>query len=248
LLDRLVAEAGGRFFLGKIDVDNNPELAQSFQVQSIPMVLALRDGKLVDGFTGLRDVAELRAFVERLIGGPLDGGAGGDGGAEARERAAELEQAGDPAGAAELLARHLAAHEADGATRLALARVFADLGRAEDATATLDGLDEETRESAEVQALVRRLELLASGTDVDELARQVEAEPDELARRIELGRTLAAIGRTGEGLDQLLDAVERDRDFDDQAARKAMLEVFESLGEDNPLVGEYRRRLQMVLF
>jgi putative thioredoxin len=245
LLDRLVEEADGQFFLGKVDVDRNPELAQTFQVQSVPMVLALKDGKLVDGFTGLRDVAELREFVERLIGGPLDAGSVG---AEVLEHANELAEAGDAAGAVALLTEHLGAHADDAPARLLAVRLLADLGRTEDAIATFEGLDAEARTAPDAKALKRRIDLLASGGDVAELEKKVEAHPDDLKLRVELGRMLAAVGRPTDGLEHLLAAVERDRNHDKQAARKAMIEVFEGLGEENPIVGEYRRRLQMLLF
>ena len=146
------------------------------------------------------------------------------------------------------LTKHLDAHAGDVAARLMAVRLLADVGRADDAAKLFSELDEDAQAQPEAITLKRRLEHLASGTDVADLERRVVAQPDDLALRVELGRILTALGRSGDGLEHLLHAVECDRKFDDESARKSMIEVFEALGEDSPVVNEYRRRLQMVLF
>lgn len=237
LLERLAGEGKGRFFLAKVDVDANPELAQMFRVQGIPMVLGLAGGRIVDGFTGAQTEAFLREFLDRVAPPAID----------VVEEAKELVASGDSPGAIELLRDHVAREKAHVPSRVLLAQLLLDERDVAGAKAAVEGLD--GAESArELEAVRKRIELAENGGNVAELRARVEAHPDDLATRIELGRALVAANDTQAGLDELLGVVERDRDFGEQAARKALVDVFSALGEEHPLVNAYRRRLQMVLF
>lgn len=239
-LERLAVEGDGRFFLAKIDVDKSPELAQMFQVQSIPMVVGLAGGRPVDAFTGAQPEPVLREFLDRVAPASDPGG-------DLVAQADELAGAGEGPAAIALLAEHLAAHPDDLAVRIALARHSVDAGDVEAAQSALAGLDDADG-PPELLAVRKRIELAERAGDIDALRERVRAAPDDLGLRIELGRTLIGVGREEDGLEELLGVVSTDAEFGDQAARKAMLEAFEALGEENPLVGDYRRRLQMVLF
>jgi len=239
MLERLAREGRGRFVLAKVDTDQNVELAQAFRIRGIPMVLAFRDGKPVDGFTGVQPEDELRAFVDRVAP---------ELGAEQVEEALAREASGDAEGAIALLRELLREKPRHLDARVELTRILLDAGREQDAKAAFEKLREAHADDARVQALAKRLELVEEGGDVEELQRKLAAAPDDLATRVELGRALVAANRPDEGLDALLEVVRRDPAFDGQAGRRAMLEAFEVLGHENPLVNDYRRRLQMLLF
>ncbi len=239
LLERLAVAGKGRFFLAKVNVDVSPELAQMFRVQGIPMVLGLADGRIADGFTGAQTEAFLREFIDRLTP-PTD--------ADVVEGAKELASAGDLPGAIALLREHVAGKPDDLVARATLAQYSLDAGDLVGAKAAVEPSENEGVPPPEWTAVLRRIELMEQGGDVKELRARVAASPEDLSTRIEFGRALVAANETRAGLDELLGVVEQDRDFGEQAARKAILEVFEALGEGNPLVSEYRRRLQMVLF
>jgi putative thioredoxin len=238
-LEKLADEMGGRFVLAKVDVDANPELAQAFRVQSVPMVMLLKDGKPLDAFTGALPEAQLRSFLEPHLGeapgvGPL-------------EEAARLEEEGRSAEALALLEPHLAADPEDGAARIAVTRLLLEEGEAERARTTFDRLAEADRESPEASAVAARLELLEGAGDIEGLRADLESDPRDVGKRIELGRALVAEGRTEEGLEELLSAAMRDLAFADGAARKAMLEVFQALGSEDPLTLGFQQRLSVLL-
>jgi putative thioredoxin len=217
ILERVAEQRGGEFLLAKLDVDANPYTAGQFGVQSIPTVVAFRDGRPVDGFIGALPETLVNEFVDKLLPTEADLGA-----AEALEQ----EREGDLDDAER---RYREAIEADGANRdarLGLGRVLAETGREQEARETL-------------------MPLLPD-PDADRVLATIEvrswasiAEPGTLAS----AKRLAAQGRTREALDAMLGALR-----DDPDARAAMLDLFTALGEDEPLVPEYRRKLANALF
>lgn len=238
LLERSAEAANGAFVLAKIDVDKNPEIAQAFRVQSIPTVVALSQGQPVDGFQGALPPAELQAFLDRL--GPAQP-------PSQVAQALELEEAGQRDAAIELLRAWLQEQADDDAARLALVRMLLDAGSDAEARAAWDALGEEARETDEGKGLEARLDLQEAAGDVGDLEAKLAADADDHGTRIELGKSLCARGRTEDGLEHLLEVVKRDREFEDDAGRKAMLEVFEALGPEDPMTLEFQRRLQMIL-
>ena len=239
LLERLADEYGGAFLLAKVDTDKEVELAQMFQIQSIPSVKLVSEGRLVDGFDGALPEAALRKFLEahvQPVGDPLalarDNLAQGDG--LAAKRLAEA-----------MLAEDADRHEA----RLVLAEAQFLLGDLEDAAAQLERLPDELRRGHGGRALSARLALGSRGAgDLVALTKALEAAPNHPGAHLALGRALAAAGRFEEALERLLQSVTLDREFEEQAARRAMLEIFDALGPDDDLTGDYRRSLQMALF
>jgi putative thioredoxin len=217
ILEKVAAERGGGFVLAKLDVDSNPYTAGRFGVQSIPTVVAFRDGRPVDGFVGAIPEAMVNEFIDRLLPTEADLDA---------SSARELELEGD-LGDAE--ARYRAALEADEGNRdarLGLGRVLAETGRDAEAREVLSPL----LPDAEAQGVL-------AGLDVRSWS-QLEG-PGTL----ESAKRLAARGRYREALDGMLGALS-----DDPEARAAMLDVFAVLGDDDPLVAEYRRKLANALF
>ncbi len=240
-LERAVTAQAGALRLAKVNVDQSPQVARQFGVQSIPLVLAFRDGKPVAEFVGAQSEAVLKRFVASLLPSEAD--------RLARE-ARELLEAGHANAAEERLRAALAADARHPQALLGLARVLGERGKAEEALALLErisaappGVEQEaTRLAAELRMAS------APADDLETLRARAAAAPGDLAARLELGRALAGARRYAEALPELLAVVERDKDFADEAARKAMLDVFGLLGSEHPLVQEYRSALARVLF
>ena len=238
-LERAARDGAGRFLLAKVDVDANPELAQAFQVQGIPTVLAVQGGRVVDGFSGALPPEELERWLATVappLGpSPLE---------QARELAAE-DRRGE---AIAFLRMHLRDRTDDQPARIELASLLVDEGKAEDARTLWDELDAAARESDAGKALETKLQYTDNAGDLKELESQVEADPEDPGARIALGKALVAAQRYEDGLVQLLEAVELDSGYEDGAARKAMLEVFEILGPEDPVGNDFRFKLSLLLF
>ncbi len=239
MLERLAEEHAGAFVVAKINVDENPVLAQSFQVQSIPMLLGLRDRHIVAKAVGALPEADLRRFLQQVL--PTE--------SESLAAAAvALRDQGDLAGAEAMLRRAVEIDPRCDAALYGLAELMADRGEHGPALALLGRLlpgpwgDRGERLAAEI-----RLRTASAGDDAD-LRRRVEENPADLEAHQAYGEALAARGAYAEALTVFLESVRRDRGFRDGAARKAMLDVFEVLGPDHELVGKYRSALAQVLF
>ncbi len=239
LLEAAAREGNGSFILAKVDVDKNPELAQAFQVQGIPTVLAVVDGRVVDGFSGALPPAELKRFLELVIppAGPTP-----------LEEARLLVADGHRAEAIEVLRGHLRSEPEDQPVRIELASILIDEGKLADAKKLWERVDEAARETDAGKALATKLRYAENAGDLAALQAAADAAPEDPAARIKLGKALAAAQRYEDGLAQLLAAVELDPEFEKGAARKAMLEVFDMLGADHPLSNDYRYRLSLLLF
>jgi len=217
ILEKVAEDRGGEFLLAKVDVDANPEISRQFGVQSIPTVIAFKDGQPVDGFIGALPEPMVREFIDRLR--PTE--------ADLDAEAAMAEEAeGDLADAEVKYREALEADANNRAARLGLGRVLAERGSVDEARQTLMPL----LPDLDAEQLLARLEVgsWATLTEIGTLAS---------------AKRLAAQGKYREALDGMLGAL-----GDDPEARAAMLDVFAVLGEDDPLVPEYRRKLASALF
>jgi putative thioredoxin len=240
LLERLADEQRGGFVLARVDVDRSPALAQAFQIRSIPAVKAFRDAALVAEFEGAQPESAVRRFVEALLPSQADLAAG------AGEQALA---AGDAARAEERFRAALALDARHPAASLGLGRIHAERGESREALEWLDRIGPGTPASAEAARLAASLRTgQAGGGDEGELRRRVEAEPGDVAAHLDLGRLLAARGQHEAALEALLEAVRRDPHHADDAARRAMLDLFSILGPEHPLTERYRPALARVLF
>jgi putative thioredoxin len=239
LLEKLADAYQGRFRLAKVDADKNPELLQYFGVRSIPTVVLIQNGQPVDGFTGARPEAEVRAFLDRFVAPPA---------ADPRAEAAACAQAGDWQGALALLDPLRAAHPEDEGIRLDAATALLELGRTDEARALL--ALEYSQEAERAQALRTRLALSEHAVDTAPLLAKLAANPDDHASRLELARAYAAAGDYERAMAEALEVVRRDRFFDAGAGRRLLLEFFTALS-GNPQfddrVRHYRRALSALL-
>lgn len=240
VLEELAREAGGAWVLARLNTDENPMAAQAFQITGIPTVIAFRNGQLVDEFVGALPEAQIREFVNRLQ--PT----------EVERLAVDGEQKRRGGLSDEAEAAFKKALELDrdfGPALLGLARLRVDQARTADALGLIDMITPGSPERAEADQLAARLRVGAGGP-VDEaaLTARIAAHPDDMEARYTLARSQAASGRYAAALEQYLEMVRRDRTFQDDAGRRAMVDLFQLLGPDDELTQKYRSELGRVLF
>jgi len=259
LLERLAEEHRGAFLLAKVDIDQCPETASRFGVRSVPMVMGFRDGQAVHQFTGAQPEAALRRFLDQLLPsagdelvrearGLLEAARRAEGEALLRQ-ALELEPRNDAARLA--LAECLAASEGqDGETRKPEALLA-------EAVELLENIGPGAPQEAEARRLAARLRTLGTaglgtastgGGATAALREAVAAEPKNAGHLLALGCSLAAEEAHREALETLIEALRVDPDYEDQAARKSILDLFEVLGGDHELTAEFRRKLAAALY
>ncbi|HUC62019.1 MAG TPA: co-chaperone YbbN [Alphaproteobacteria bacterium] len=250
-LEKVVRDAKGKLRLAKVNIDEHPQIAQQFRVQSIPAVFAIADGRVVDGFVGAVPESQVKAFADRLLAG--HGGEDEEAAeiAAAIEQAKKLLEAGD-AGTAAAIFDQVHQHAPDNLAALGgLARAQIALGKLAEAKALIDAVPQDKQGDAEIAAARSALELAeaaAKSGPLDELKAKVEASPKDHAARFDFANALYAAGRQEEAIEQLLDLFRRDRKWNDEAARKQLVKLFEALGPTHPLVASGRRRLSSLLF
>ncbi|MDX1691319.1 MAG: thioredoxin [Acidimicrobiia bacterium] len=234
-LERVADEYGGAFELVKVDVDANQELARQFGIQSIPTVIAFRDGNPVSQFMGAVPESQIRQFVDAILPTELD---------RAVERARDAALDGDPEGAARIFREVLAEAPDHQEAGTGLASLLIADGDHEEALIVLGKL----ARTPEVERLEAAARVQNDGTtDLTPLRERVAADPDDMQARLELGRALAAGGEYEPALDLLLEVV-RAGDELREPARQAMVDVFGILGAEHPLTASYRRALANALF
>ena len=236
LLERLAAEHQGAFILAKVNVDEAPAVSQAFGIQSIPAVKGFRDGMLVGEFVGAQPEATVRKLLELVLPTAADGLV-----ARAATLAPEAAEAALRE-ALELEPRHARA-------LLELARIVAARGDTPGALQLLERVSPPSPLVGESERLAAELRMRTDGAgDQAALRARLAADPNDLQARLDLGRTLAALGKHEDALAELLDVIRRDRHFADDGARKAMVDLFAVLGADHPLTDRYRNELAKALF
>jgi putative thioredoxin len=252
-LEKVVRQSGGRVRLVKIDIDKNRALVQQLSqlglpLQSVPTVAAFWQGQIADLFQGALPEGEVKKFVEGLLkiaGGQMPSA---DLLAEAKAAAAE----GDHQGALELYGA-LAQAEPENAEALAgVARSLMELGHEDQALQVVESAPPKLRDHAEIASVRSALELAAEGrrarSKLAEFEKRLAADPDDHEARIDLAVALNATGERAQAADALLEAIRRDRAWNDEAARKQLLKFFEAWGLADPATLAARRKLSSLLF
>src|SRR5690554_5807108 len=249
VLEKAVREAGGKVALVKIDIDKNQQLAAQLRIQSVPTVYAFYQGQPVDGFQGALPESQVKQFIASLLQM-----AGQDGGADIEEvlqQAEELRAGGQPQQAAQLFAQILQQDQENAAALGGLLRCQIDMGDLDGAEETLEGLPEAMRLKPELQAIASSIELArqaAESGDVRDLRQKVAANPDDHQARFDLAQALYANNEREAAANELLEIVRRQRDWNEEAARKQLLKYFEAWGFKDPVAQDARRRLSSLLF
>lgn len=243
LLEKLQKEMEGRFVLAKVDSDKNPELSREYGVRSIPAVKLFVDGEVEDEFTGALPENAIRQFLDRAIPSPLD---------RLAQQAGILADQGAWGKAGEIFAQVLEQNPTHVLSLLGMIRVLLNSGRGADAQPYFAKLPIKTAESPEGRLLRARIAFSGGrgegGVNLDELQEKVAASPGNLAARMALGHGLVKSERYAEGMDQFLEVIRRDKNAQESAGRKAIIQVFDLLGPTHALVAEYRPRLSAILF
>jgi putative thioredoxin len=247
-LEKAVADSNGKVALVKMNIDDHPQIAGQLGIQSIPAVIAFSKGQPVDGFVGALPESQIRGFIERLVG-PLEGGA-----AALLAEAEDAATKGDAAGAAEIYAEILEAAPGDPKAVAGLARLQIAAGQLAQAKALLEtvpappaGKDQDPA----IAAAWAALRLAEQASNVGELApleQAVVANPDDHQSRFDLAVALSAKGDREAAADNLLEIIRRDRKWNDEAARKQLLQLFEAWGLMDPATVAARRKLSAIWF
>lgn len=239
VLERLAPDYADRVIVAKLDTDANPTVAARYRISSIPAVKLFRDGEVVAEFLGALPEAQVRAFLDQHCPGGADLAV-----AEARTALAahDLDAADRHVGDA------LATQGDHPGALVVAARIALARGAFDDALAIVRRVSARAREYDEAQAVLALAELARAGAaGVEATAAAVAAAPDDLAARYAHAAALVGAQRWREALDALLVIVERDRRWNGEAGRKAMLVVFNAIGVRAPLSDEYRRKLSLLL-
>ncbi|WP_439500241.1 thioredoxin [Bosea sp. (in: a-proteobacteria)] len=246
IIEKVVKEAGGKVKLVKMNIDEHPAIPGQLGIQSIPAVIAFQQGQPIDGFMGAQPESQVKAFVEKLVG-PV-----GPGESEELLTAAQAAlEAGDAAGASELFANVLALEPENTVALAGLARLHLDMGDLEGAKGILSAAPAAKAGDpaiAAVRAAIELAEQAASLGDTAELEARVAANPKDHQARFDLALALNARDRREEAVDHLVAIIKADRKWNDDGARKQLLQFFEAWGpmDEHSIAG--RRKLSTLLF
>ncbi len=247
VLEKVVKQAGGKVKLVKIDIDQNPELAQQLRVQSVPTVYAFLQGQPVTGFAGAQPESQIKALIEKLVGGPL-------GPADTETQLAEAKAALDAGQldvAGELFSTVLEQEEANPEALGGLARVLLAGGQQAEAEALLEQVPATIANHAAISGAKAALELAKeAGTlgDPTVLVARIEGNPDDHDARYALATALFLRGQVDTAMNHLCQIVKRDREWQEDGARKQLVKFFDALGPTHPQTVQGRRMLSKVLF
>jgi putative thioredoxin len=240
VLEKLADEYSGKFVLAKINVDESPSLAGAFGVQGIPAVKLIKDGEIAGEFTGALPEPAVREMLSRYLPSEYD---------EQADEAADLEEQGKSAEAQAIYQSILDAELNHAKSLLGLGRVLMNAGDRDGALEALERISPAAEERKAADRLIARLQLQGDQrADEAALRQKLVAEPDSMDARFDLAQALAANEKFEEALNEFLRIVKSDRGFRDDAARKAMVQIFDVLPPDDPLIDKYRSELAKVLF
>ena len=248
VLAEIAEEHADKIDVVKLNIDENPEIAQQMRIQSIPAVYAFKDGRPVDGFVGALPESQIKQFVQRVAGGkggpsPIE---------EATTMAKEALQQGDHGTAAAIFSQILQREPANPEAQAGLARALIAAGDLRKARQTLDRVAKEHMAHAEIAAARAALDLAEQAktamASAGKLRARLAANPDDHEARFELATALFGSGEREAAIEELLTLYKRDREWNEQAARKQLVKFFEIMGGTDPLTLSARRRLSALMF
>jgi putative thioredoxin len=246
VLEKAVKAAKGKVKLVKMNIDEHPAIPGQMGIQSIPAVIAFANGKPADGFMGALPESQVVAFLERLTKDSIGG--------EAQDllKAADAALAeGDAAGAADLYAQILAEDSVNVPALGGLARCYVETGALDQARQTLDMVPENKRNDTTLAAARAALELAEQAKTLgplSDLEQKVAANPLDHQARFDLALALNGNNRRLEALEHLIAIVKRDRKWNDDGARKQLVQFFDAWGPTDEATVEGRKRLSSILF
>ncbi|MGB3815769.1 MAG: thioredoxin [Shinella sp.] len=249
VIEKVVGESAGRVKLVKLNIDDHPSIPGQLGIQSIPAVVAFSGGRPVDGFMGAVPESQIRQFIDK-VAGP----AGADEKAEMEALLAEaknLFDAGDIAGAADLYGALLQADPENPAALAGIAECMITAGQPENARQLLSGVSPEIAADAAVAAVLKKLDQIEEARKLGDpaaLELALAQDPDDHAARLKLAKIRNVEGDRQVAADHLLLIMKRDRTFEDDGARRELLQFFEVWGPTDPATIAARRKLSSILF
>jgi putative thioredoxin len=247
ILEKAVRAANGAVRMVKLNIDENPEVAQQMRIQSIPAVYAFKDGRPVDAFVGAVPESQVKQFVQRL--GGSDGPSPVE---EAMAMAKEALQTGDYDSAGGIFSQVLQREPDNIDATAGLVRVLIAKGEHAPARDLLSGVPKDKLNHAEIAAAHSALELAEQASkaigEADKLHARLAADPNDHEARFELATALFGAGQREAGIDELLALYRKHRAWNDEAARKQLVKFFEVMGPTDPLTLSSRRRLSSLMF
>ncbi len=244
ILEKVVKSAKGKVKLVRMNIDEHPQIPDRLGVRSIPAVIAFQKAQPIDGFMGALPESQIRGFIERLVG-PIEAGE------DFLARAEDLLASGDPADAAEIFAAILKDDPSEFKALAGLIRAFVAAGEIESARRLLSSVPaagERDQAIVAAKAAVELAEQAASVGDHAGLLQQIEADPSNYQARFDLAIALNAKGERDAAADQLLEIIRRDRTWNDDGARKQLLQFFDAWNLMDPATLTARRKLSSLLF
>ena len=251
VLEKVVNAAGGQILLAKVNLDDNPELAQALRVQSVPTVFGFLGGRPVDAFQGVVPESQIQSFVDKLIQASKAAQPGAINVEEVLSAANEALNAKDLQTAQGLFAQVLQQDEKNIPAYVGMVRTFLEAGMIEQAAAMVESLPEEIKNNPKFAEAKTALELAQNAPDAGELAaleEKASKNPKDLETKCALASVQFGAGQKEQAIETLLEAIEQDREWNDQEARKILLTFFEALGNADPLTISGRKKLSSLLF
>jgi putative thioredoxin len=249
VLEKVVRAAKGRVKLVKMNIDEHPAIPGQMGIQSIPAVIAFVNGQPADGFMGAVPESQVNAFIEKITKGVP--AAGEPNIAEIINEAETVLAEGDAATAAQIYAEALAVDATNIPALAGLAKCYVATGAIDQAKQTLEMVPDAKRNDAAVKAVQAAIDLADQAKSVGpvvELEQKVVANPLDHQARFDLATALNAMGKRREATDHLLEIVKRDRKWNDEGARKQLVQLFEAWGGADDATVEGRKRLSTILF
>ncbi len=249
VLEKAVKNAKGKVKLVKMNIDQHPAIPGQMGIQSIPAVIAFVNGQPADGFMGAIPESQVNAFIEKLTKGMTAPGEPNI--AEILQEAEAVLAEGDAAAAAQIYAEVLALDATNIPAMAGLAKCYVTTGAIEQAKQTLAMVPDAKRNDAAVKAVQAAIDLAEQAQSVGpigELEQKVAANPLDHQARFDLATALNAMGKRSEATAQLLEIVKRDRKWNDDGARKQLVQLFEAWGGTDEATVEGRKRLSTILF
>lgn len=250
VLEKVVMAAGGQVLMAKVNLDDNPELAQALRVQSVPMVFGFFQGQPVDAFSGVQPESKIREFVGKLVAAAKGAQPDAIDIDAALKGAAQALNENDASTAHAIYSQILQQDALNVAAYVGLVRCFIAAGQVDQAVAMVDNAPEEISKASVFAQARSALDLaqIVPDSSLDEIRAKITADKGNHQARIDLAQGLFAAGEKEAATDALLESITIDREWNDGAARKELLKLFEAIGNADPLTLAARRKLSSILF
>jgi len=241
ILEKLAQEYAGAFLLAKVNADEQQNIAAQFGVRSLPTVMVIQNGQPVDGFAGAQSEAQVRELLQKYLPSPW---------AAALEEAARLMESGDQQSALALLRKAYDDSDQDLDIGLNLAHVLIQCNRFAEAETVLENIRFVDRD-ARYEQLMAELTLkqeASKSPETEALEAKLQADPDNLDLRVDLAVQYSVDGHHADALEQLMLVLKTNRDHNNGATKKRMLDIIASLGKGDPIAVDYQRKLFGLLY